>query len=275
METFDAPYSCMAHDFLATANYLVFPILPLAGSLKRAMSGQRAFAWEPDNGAYVGVVRRDASAASMRWFRCDPCYVYHGMNAYEDEDTIVAHVMQYEAPPFFPELNAESTDPAKTIARLYRWEFNLKSDSDKVKQEQVDDLSGDFPRLDERFALHPYRHGYFAATAKRCDVTRFDMIAHYDFVTGRRATFGISEGDAFSEPVFVPKNTESAEGDGYLLATIYRGSERRSDLAIFEAGAIEKGPIALAELSHRVTLGFHGAWLDETAAAIRRADKPN
>jgi len=25
--------------------------------------------------------------------------------------------------------------------------------------------------------------------------------------------------------------------------------------------ALEKGPIALAELSHHVTLGFHGNWL--------------
>ena len=258
METFDAPYSCMVHDFLATKNYLLFPILPLTGSLLRAMTGRSAFVWEPDKGGYVGVVRRDGRAASMRWFSCDPCFVFHGMNAYEEDDKIIAHVMQYEAAPLFPELKAESPDPAKAIARLYRWEFDLKDKSDHVKQVQIDDLASEFPRMDERFAMNPYRHGYFAA--KRGGV-RFDVLVHHDFATGRQATFEVPEGDAFSEPVFAPRNAEAGEGDGYLLATIYRGAENRSDLAIFEAGSIEKGPVALAELSHRVTLGFHGAWL--------------
>ena len=63
-----------------------------------------------------------------------------------------------------------------------------------------------------------------------------------------------------SEPIFVPRNGGSPEGDGYLLATIYRGAANRSDLAVFDAGRWSKGPIAIAELSHRVPFGFHGNW---------------
>jgi len=37
-------------------------------------------------------------------------------------------------------------------------------------------------------------------------------------------------------------------------------AEHRSDLAIFNGAMLADGPIALAELSHRVTLGFHGNW---------------
>jgi carotenoid cleavage dioxygenase-like enzyme len=63
-----------------------------------------------------------------------------------------------------------------------------------------------------------------------------------------------------SEPIFIARNTDAREGNGYLLATIYRGAEKRSDLAIFDTVSLETGPIALAELSHRVPLGFHGYW---------------
>ena len=87
------------------------------------------------------------------------------------------------------------------------------------------------------------------------------MLAFYAFKTGKRATYGIAKGDSFSEPVFVPRGTRANEGDGYLLATIYRATEKRSDLAIFDAMTLADGPIALAELSHRVTLGFHGNWM--------------
>ena len=68
------------------------------------------------------------------------------------------------------------------------------------------------------------------------------------------------KGDVASEPIFVPRSGASAEGDGYLLATIYRGAENRSDLAVFDAATLEQGPIAAAELSHRVPFGFHGNW---------------
>src|SRR5215831_18888841 len=261
MERFDAPYSSFAHDFLVTQNHLLFPILPLAGSLERARRGQSAYAWEPDKGSYVVIVRRDAPSSQIRWFRCDPCYVYHAMNAYEDGDKIIAHVLQYQVPPLFPEPGASSVDSAKTQAQLHRWTFTLADGTDEFKGEQVDDLSGEFPRLDERFALNPYRYGYFAA---RADTAQgFDTLVTYDFKTGRRSTYGIPQGDAFSEPVFVPRGEHAGEGDGFLLATIYRATERRSDLAVFDAKTLADGPIALAELSHRVTLGFHGNWMDE------------
>ena len=50
------------------------------------------------------------------------------------------------------------------------------------------------------------------------------------------------------------------EGKGYLLSVVYRGSEKRSDLAIFDAQSLSAGPIACAELPHRVPFGFHGNW---------------
>ena len=79
-------------------------------------------------------------------------------------------------------------------------------------------------------------------------------------MTNNRAVYRLPEGDAVSEPVFVPRGAGAGEGDGDLMATIFRGSENRSDLAPFDAAAPDAGPIALAELSHRAPDGFHGNW---------------
>ena len=49
-DDFEAPFSSMVHDFLVTRNHALFPILPLTGSLQRAMQGGPAFAWEPGKG---------------------------------------------------------------------------------------------------------------------------------------------------------------------------------------------------------------------------------
>jgi carotenoid cleavage dioxygenase-like enzyme len=217
--------------------------LPLTGSMQRAMSGKPAYAWEGDKHSYVGVMRRDADVSSVSWFECDPCYVFHPMNAYEDGDKIVGDVMQYDAAPLFPDPDGRAGDPAKAIARLTRWTFDLAANTNGFKREQIDDLAGEFPRFDERLAGLNYRHGFFAASHDRF-VDYFDTLAHLDLKTNNRSIYQLPKGDVFSEPIFVPRSGGSPEGDGYLLATIYRGAENRSDLAVLDAAALERGPIA-------------------------------
>ena len=58
----------------------------------------------------------------------------------------------------------------------------------------------------------------------------------------------------------MPRSDDAAEGDGWVLSVVYRGDEGRSDLAVFEATDIAKGPVALAHLSSQVPAGFHGNW---------------
>ena len=56
------------------------------------------------------------------------------------------------------------------------------------------------------------------------------------------------------------RGADAQEGEGYLISILYRAAENRSDLAVFRAEAVEEGPVALAELPHRVPHGFHGNW---------------
>jgi carotenoid cleavage dioxygenase len=234
--------------------------LPLTGSLQRAMSGKPPFAWEPEKGSHVGVMRRNGAVGDMRWFTTDACYVFHPMNMWEAGETIVADVMQYEAAPLFPNPDGTPGDPDKAKARLCRWTFDLAGNSNTIKREYLDDIPGEFPRFDERFAGLPYRHGYYAARHANKPDVRYDSIAHLDFKTGKRSLHLLAEGDVAGEPIFVPRAVDAAEGDGWLLAVVFRAAERRSDLLVFDASALSAGPIATAMLSHRVPFGFHGNW---------------
>ncbi|MGD0106716.1 MAG: carotenoid oxygenase family protein [Rhodopila sp.] len=257
-ERFEAPYCSMVHDFAVTEGHVLFPVLPLSGSMKRAMAGQPPFAWEPELGGHIGVLRRDCGVASLRWFRAENCYVFHVLNAWDEGNRIVADVIQYDEPPLFPRADGRPSDPAATRGRLVRWTLDLDAGTDAFKRIELDGMSGEFPRLDERRAGLRNRFGLYVGTSPGADW--LDTIVWLDLVSGARAAFTLPRGDAVSEAVFVPRGPGAAEGDGWLLAVAWRCAEKRSDLIVLDTDAVARGPVATVQLAHRVPFGFHGNW---------------
>jgi carotenoid cleavage dioxygenase len=260
LDRFEAPFASMVHDFMVTRGHVMFPVLPLTLSLPRAMTGLPPVAWEPEQGACVGVMVRNAPIESIRWFKADACYVFHVMNAWEEGARLFADVMEYPHAPLFP--NADGSRGAPAQAVLVRWMFDLASTSDTIMRTVLDDMPGEFPRIDDRRAGLAYRHGWFAANSRTETEVRFNTIAHIDAVGGREDAFVLPKGDMTSEPVFVPRANDAPEGEGWLLAVVYRGAEDRSDLVVLDAQNVAAGPLATASLPRRVPFGFHGNWID-------------
>jgi carotenoid cleavage dioxygenase len=90
---------------------------------------------------------------------------------------------------------------------------------------------------------------------------RYNGIGHIDHQKDSVKTFEMEENFAVSEPVFVARSPESAEGEGFLLTPVYDANIDKSFLMILDAENIEKGPLAKAMLDHRVPFGFHGNWM--------------
>lgn len=259
LEHFVAPYCAMVHDFAVTSRHLMFPVMPLTGSLWRTLTRGRPFAWEPERGGHVGLLRRDRGIRSLRWFRTESCYVFHVLNAWEAGDSLIADVMQYDAPPLFAHADGRRPDPAATHARLVRWTLDPSAPSDCFRTEVLDDRPGEFPRIDERRSGLPNRFGAYLA-GPRVDGA-FDALCWRDLQRGQVERFELPEGDALSEAVFVPRHATAAEGDGWLLTVAWRAAENRSDLLVLDTAGLAKGPVATVHLPHRVPFGFHGNWV--------------
>lgn len=259
IERFEAPYASMIHDFMVTAHHVLVPVLPLTASMERAQAGLPPFAWEPERGAFVGVICRDDGVSSLEWWRGPTCFVYHVMNAWEDDGCIHADVMQFDAPPNFPWPDGRPIDNAGP-ARLCRWTFDLTNPEKVFTQQRLSDVAGEFPRIDDRYAGKPYRHGWLAGHSGEKGGT-FAQIVHIDHLQSRHDIYALDAGDSTSEPVFVPRADDAPEGDGWILAVVYRGAGKRSDLLVFEALNVAAGPLATISLPHRVPNGFHGNWV--------------
>ncbi|TDJ24915.1 MAG: carotenoid oxygenase family protein [Gammaproteobacteria bacterium] len=259
-ETFKAPYAAMVHDFMVTREHVIFPIMPLTGSMERAMTGAPVYAWEPEKGVHIGIMPRNGTVEDMRWFRGDPSFVFHPMNAHTNGDVITCDVCEFEEAPLFPKPDGTPGDPDKAVPRLTRWTFDLAQNSDEYRCERLDDLPCEFPRLDERYAGLDYRHGYLACGELGGGVGGFSSIGHRDHKTGKFDIYDAGPQCATSEPIFVPKSTSAEEGEGYLLSSVYDAERKASHLQILDAQNVSAGPIAKAYLDHRLPLGFHGNW---------------
>lgn len=260
-EFFDAPYASMVHDFLVTKEHVLFPIMPLTGSMERAMKGLPVYAWEPEAGVYVGVMPRNGSVQDLRWFTGDLSFMFHPMNAHTDGNRIIAEVCEFETAPLFPLVDGTPGDPAKAVPRLTRWTFDLAGNTNHYRSERLNDIACEFPRLDERRTGMAYRYGYMACDLKpEWVVGGFNGIARYDHHTDRLEVYDVGEGCATNEPVFVPKRDDSPEGEGFLLANVYDANRKATHLVILDAENLAAGPLARAYLDHRVPFGFHGNW---------------
>jgi carotenoid cleavage dioxygenase-like enzyme len=260
---FDAPYCAFVHDFLLTDRHVVFPILPVVGSMERARTGAPPYAWEGNRPGYLGVVGRDAPIDTMRWFEVEPCYVFHVFNAWTEGNRVVCDVLRSERPDVFPDADGQMPPPNVNLPRPVRWTLDLDAMTDVVRSEVLAERQGESPRCDERLTGRAYRHAFYVSggPASGASGPMFTGVVHLDLETGRSAEWEVPEGDSISEAVFVPSTPDATEGRGWLLAVQHVARENRSDLLVFDAEDVHRGPVARAASRHRVPAGFHGNWV--------------
>ncbi|MEW1826912.1 carotenoid oxygenase family protein [Streptomyces sp. NPDC088196] len=255
----DVPAHTMMHDFYLTRNHVVFMDLPAVFSIERAMdpNGGMPYVWSDTYGARLGVLRRDDPHGDIRWFDIDPCYVFHTLNSFEENDgqRLVLLGMRY------PSLRDGAT--VATAAHLWRWTIDLTTGA--LSEEQLDDHPGEFPRIDDRLAGLPADFGH-ATAAPVPELPQYDpdesraAIHRYDLRKSSVASHYFAPGRFPGEAAFAPAD-DQAGGPGWLMTYVYDASTDRSDLVVLDADNLTREPVATIHLPRRVPAGFHGSWL--------------
>ena len=224
------------------------------------MRGGPPFAWEPDKGSHVGVMARDAGVETIRWFTTDACYVFHPMNAWEEGDTIFADVMEYPVAPLFP--NADGSPPERRVRAAGALDLRSRGDVEhhqaraaRRSRRRVSALrrAPRGPGLPARLVRRHHPPQASAAALRHHRPHRPEDGTTDRLICSLRATRRASRCSCRARP-------DAPEGDGWLVAVVYRGAEDRSDFVVFDAQDIEAGPIGIARLPRRVPFGFHGNW---------------
>jgi carotenoid cleavage dioxygenase len=260
-EPIDLAWPSMIHDFAVTRDHVVFILCPLVFSFENVAERGGVFSWEPERGTRLGVMPRSGGSADVRWFETDASYVFHPLNAYDEDGRVVVDVARYGRLDFMsPKATRDPGWAGDSMARLHRWTIDLARGG--VRSTPLDDVSCEFPRADERRLGRKHRYGYVAVEpAPTSSMPGWSAIRRYDLERGTSETRSFGTGSGVGEPLFVPRSASSAEDDGWVLVLVYDGTRNASDFHVLDARDVTGEPVAIVRLPHRVPYGFHGNWV--------------
>jgi carotenoid cleavage dioxygenase-like enzyme len=264
-ETIDVAGPVMVHDMGLTESQVIAFDLPVVFNLERAMAGVALpYEWDEDYVPRVGLMPRAGSGADTVWVEVDPCYVFHPLNAYDENGTVVVDLVKH--PSMF---RSVKNGPHEGTPVLERWVVDPVAG--KVSTQLLDDRPQEFPRADERLAGLPHRYGYaLGATILGLGGGTDDhtSVLKHDLAAGTTAAHDLGPGRIGGEFVFVPADdATSGEDEGWLMGYVYDRSTDTSDLVILDAHDVTAAPVATVKLQCRVPAGFHGNWIPDRALA--------
>ena len=255
IQPIELPKPVMMHDWNVTRNHVIFMDLPIVFSLEGDNPG---FAWRPENGARLGVMPRHGTNADVQWYEIDPCAVIHPVNAWEEGDTITIHVCRQ--PHAMKDGMGDIGGNDGANGNLWKWTIDRAAGT--VKEEQIDDAPGDFPRVDDRRSCLRARYGYIMGLDAASPTLTYDRYLYkYDLESGKRETHDLGAGWHGGEPCFAPRSADSAEDDGWILSIVHDENEDTSFLVVLDARNFTEEPVARVRLPRRVPYGAHSNWI--------------
>ncbi|MFE2125687.1 carotenoid oxygenase family protein [Streptomyces amritsarensis] len=266
--------AALKHDFAITEHYVVF----LEGSVTfdPAEHSGIPYGWDDEQVSRIGVMPRTAAgtgggrAREIRWFEIGQGYGMHFANAYEDpygrivvEGPTVGRDGWQRSWNWWVGAEDRGAEP-NSGSRSTRWTVDLAAGS--VKEEPTDDLTVEFPTINEAFLGIEHRYQYALAFPDDLGIAAHTLVK-YDRTTGARQLLPFGAGRLPSEAVFVPVEGPGAsqEDAGYLLTVVSDLKANASQLLVLDASDLTVPPVATIHLPRRVPAMIHGSWIPDAA----------
>jgi carotenoid cleavage dioxygenase len=265
----DLPGPRLPHDIGFTTNYAVLHDLPFFHDLNvLRRHNYRVLTFHKDIPTRFGVIPRRGNTGDVRWFDCEPCYILHVTNCWEEGDWVFMDGCRSINP--MPNAQDGEGELASMLAYMrleanaYRWRFNLKTG--EVREGDIDDLNTEFNKSNPLFHGVKSKFSYHQRIPLLHEgghTLRFTGLVKYNNDTGARSQWDYGAGVFGSEAVYAPKpgaGRSSAEDDGYVITLTTDSNNWESRALVFDATDIPQGPIAWVKLPQRVPSGFHAHW---------------
>ena len=239
----------MIHDFVITEHYIVVFDAPAVFDVK----SKDILSYHENQPMTILLIER--ATFEVKKIETESFFVYHFVNAYEQDHKIIVDFVHHETLILDPLLHQGGRGP-----RLYRAEIDIYHLT--YQHYCLCEASLEFPTYALPYTGQPYRYGYFAAKSSE-KLDHFDTVLKYDFIERSHQHFKLGHGVEIGEAIFVPEIDSTAEDHGYLMLFVYHEEAGTSDFVLLDAQKPKaEKPMAIIKLGRRVPNGLHGSWIE-------------
>ena len=259
----DLPRASYVHDFTATDRHLIIVLQPWIQD-RMTLPYVDSLSWRPDLGTQVLVLDK-ADLSKRRLFELPSFFCFHMGDAWAEADGTLRFDACISADPGFALQGARDVLLGKSThggggGRLAMISLRPNGSADLART----DLVAEFPRTDRRFAGSTRRFTVHA-TGLVPGRPLFEGVAVHDWKRDTERRFHFGQRQMVEEAVFVARPGSSAEFDGWLLVPTLNLDAKASELHVFDARAVEAGPICGWRGSVGLPVGLHGAFVSTRA----------
>ncbi len=263
----------LPHDMAITTNYSILNDFPLYNDPEALAAGRYRVKFNREMPSRFAVIPRHGAAKDIRWFEASPRYMLHVVNAWEEGDVIVMLGTPYSIPRRWDgtqdfEAYERTIAMNATDFEFYEWRLDLKTG--RTSERIVDDVyNAEFPMINAAVQGRRSRYSYHVLMGRmhRPEDQRFAGLVKFDYQTGAGVAY-CPGGDAWlSESPFAPRDGAKDEDDGYVVSFVWNAREGRSEVWVFDARELTRGPVCRVVLPQRVPNGFHSTWISAARLA--------
>ena len=260
----EVPQLAMVHDFIISAQHLIFLVPPYDLLADTSLSFAERHAWAgsgPQARPMRAVVVSKATLQVRQVFELDPRMAFHFGNAFDDGQTTRLDVVLHDGDAiasFGALMRGERQ--AKLLERSYTAQITLDYASGTARQARLFGAS-EFPRVMPQVVGRRHRKLAVLGSAARNREHVLDTVNVVDTDTGKADSYRFDAGWLAEEHILVPRRHARSETDGYLVGVAQDTRRGETVMSVFDAAHVSDGPLALARLDYRAPICFHGNFL--------------
>lgn len=262
----NVPNLAMVHDFVISEKHLIFLLPPYVVKQKPGVSFLDAHIWQgsgpnPQPSRVLVVKRSDLQVRQI--FEMPPHMVFHFGNAWEDGDCTRFDVILHDGADILQEMGQIMRGEHGRDQGARNTLVQIKLDYAKAQASSTALLAGsEFPRVVPQ--VTGLRHRRLAALSGTGQ--ELNQVNLLNLENGRHDAFSFGAGWKAEEHILVPKPGARREEDAWLLGVAQNLQQAQTVLNVFDAAAVNAGPLARAILPYRAPLCFHGNFLPANSA---------
>ena len=250
----DTKHPSYVHSFGLTENYILFTEVPFDTSLSDMILSDggfiQSFEWRSSEGTTLYIIERETGKTEQR--SMDSFFTFHHVNAYEDGDSIVMDLVEFEDSEVVQQLFFDTLDSRSTITEngsLVRYRIKNTDISKTSLYKGIE-----MPQINRSRHSLKHRYVYGQATAREGR----DGIVKVDTDTGEFQEWW-EEDTHMQEPIHVQK--EGIEDSGVLLSTGLDKQADKSFILVLDSSNMEE--LGRAYLPFKMPFGFHGKFYSD------------